>query len=536
MKKLFFKRSNSTFLFTIVLVCGILVFNPVGNLFAYDVDNEFIPGAFPGKVKVRTFSIPVNPDKVMVVYPGSSESIAEDLRLKLARKCGHEIPFHNADELSESDFHGKHLIVIGNITNNRWALELYRKRCAFADAYFPGNSGVVIHPITSLWDPDCYVLVIGVSRDEDIQMGFDTFLSLIEDGARTIESIHHLKTSLNFPKAPEGVKRIFDSVRKDINVNRISYGLMPDWGLSYYLTGNKKWAEHFRDGMYFLYERGEKTGKWIPEPWTNVYFLFWKMVLVWDLLDEDPFFTIKDHRIIDEVLWGYFNFCRGKPIPLLDADRCLPGEMRQNHSTFMALSLFYAHRYFTGKYGISGLDDVAEKFRRCFDGQAQSYRPNDDAGGYLNYGVTHTLNYLMAQGDDSYLENGRLRDAASLTIAALDNRRDPVSLGDVGGYAHRRRDYPRGLEDRFLSMAAWYYRDSEFQWVYNWSTQDRSFRLESLYSGDYTVDIPEKHPETFLGIHPVILDETSLRWSARRSEKSSFMPLVGRRYIDKMAF
>ena len=96
--------------------------------------------------------------------------------------------------------------------------------------------------------------------------------------------------------------------------------------------------------MRFLYERAEKTGKWIPEPWTNVYFVLWKMVLVWDLLDEDPFFTEEDRGLIDEVLWGYFNFCRGKPIPILEKEYCPAGEIRQNHSTFMALSLFYSYR------------------------------------------------------------------------------------------------------------------------------------------------------------------------------------------------
>jgi len=517
-----------------LLVIFIVCFRNVS--FSYDVDNDFEPGAFPGRTVVRTFSIPVEPGELLVLVPAAAVPYRDEMQSALAAKCGKTIPFVTADKARTEDLRGKHLIIVGGISDNRRALELYERRYAFADAYFPGKGGVLIHPAVSLWDAGRYVLVIGVSSDDDIKQGFETFLELLPDGARTIGPIHHLETSHAVPAPPESVEHIFENVRKEIGTARFPYNLIPRWGLLYFLTGDGKWAAHFRDGMRFLHERAEKTGKWIPEPWTNVYFVLWKMVLVWDLLDEDPFFTEEDRGLIDEVLWGYFNFCRGKPIPILEKEYCPPGEIRQNHSTFMALSLFYAHRYFTEKYGLTGLDDAAEKFERCFEGQALSYRPNDDASGYIVYAVTHLLNYRMASGDHSYLESGKLRDAASLIAATIDNRGDPVSFGDRGGYAHRKKGAPRGYEDRFLSMAAWYYGDGRFRWLHDWRTKDSVLNIENLFSGEYVADIPAKYPEGFAGIQPVFLDDASLDWAARRTGRSTWLPLEGERYVDKMAF
>jgi len=507
-----------------------------GVSFSYDVDNEFEPGAFPGGTAARTFSIPIESGELLVLVPAAAEAYVDEMRSAFAAKCGVTIPFMTADEARAEDLRGRHLIIVGNISDNPRALELYERRYAFADACFPGKGGVLIHPAVSLWDRERYVLVIGVSSDDDIKPAFMTFLGLLPDGACTLGPIHHLETAHTFPSPPESVEHVFENVRKEIDTARFPYGLIPRWGLLYFLTGDEKWAEHFRDGMRFLYERAEKTGKWIPEPWTNVYFVLWKMVLVWDLLDEDPFFTEEDRGLIDEVLWGYFNFCRGKPIPILEKEYCPAEEIRQNHSTFMALSLFYSYRYFTGKYGLAGLDDAAEKFERCFGGQTLSYRPNDDAAGYIVYAVTHLLNYLMASGDHSYLESGKMMDAASLIVATIDNRGDPVSFGDRGGYAHRKKGSPRRYEDRFLSMAAWYYGDGRFQWLYDWRTKDSVLNIETLFSGGYVADIPPEYPENFAGIHPVFLDDASLEWAARRTGRSSWLPLENERYVDKMAF
>ncbi|MBN1290833.1 MAG: PQQ-like beta-propeller repeat protein [Candidatus Latescibacteria bacterium] len=554
------KSLRYTIILLLCIIIGSLITAKSG--FTYEFNNDFKPGAFPGKVRTRNFSITVNQQTLLVVYPSSVDSDAKNLQAILEKKCGMAIPFQNADSIEKNELQSHDLILIGNISNNKWALELYKRRYAFADAYFPGAGGVIIHPVQSIWNPDKNVLVIGVSRDEDVASGFETFVSLLSGNATTINTMHHLTTDLQFPKPPESVQSTLDQVRENLRTTMAPYWSIANWGLLYYLSGDTKWAEHFRDGMYLCYERAEKTGQWIPESWTNVYFNLWKMVMVWELIDNDPFFTPEDRKIFDEVLWGYTTFVRW--LPNLDERFAKPGEPRQNHTTFLALSLYFSHRYFSQNYGIEGLDSMVEKYRRAFDyGQACSYRANDDAGNYLYYGPLHHLTYTMAEDDYSFCESGRLRTLIDLVAVTLDNRRDPVSFGDVGGYTHRAEGSARGRELKFFGMGAWYYGDSQYQWLYNWGAKervisldtmsedknggkenpiqmhfgtDRVFSVEDMYSGIYAVDIGEKNPRRYVGVFPIMIDDASLQWNAKRSYDNGQIPASSERYFDKISY
>ena len=454
--------------------------------------------------------------------------------------------------------------MIGNISDNKWALQLYQRRFAFADAYFPGKGGLIITPSESIWDSRRNVLVIGVSGDDDIPAAFRAFTGLLENGAKTVGPLRRLETKAGFPKPPESVSSMLDHTRSALSPSGTTswavqssalnksrsgsamvmapYTIIANWGLSYHLSGDRKWAAHFLEGMRFLRERAEQTGQWIPEPWTNVYFCLWKMISAWELIDDDPLFTPEDRKLVDEVLWGYTRFCTW--LPNLSSEMAPPDEPRQNHTTFLALSLANAHRYFTQKYGIAGLDSLAESARMAFDrGAASSFRPNDDAGSYLNLAPIHLLTYQMARNDLSYLKSPKMTALADLVAATIDNRNDPVGFGDVGGYTHRGKGYGRGTDASFFGMTSWATGDPRYQWLYNWSTGtgpnrggELSFSLEEMYYGCYAVEGKESFPSHLTGVHPIFLDDGSLRWSALRSWKNGNIPRAGERYLDKLTF
>ncbi len=534
------------------------------SVFAYDVNNEFNPNGFPAKTSERSFSIALDPAGLLVIYPDAAEAQAAAMRGLLKAKCGSDISFRKAGGVSRGDLAGRDLIIIGGIADNPWALELYKRRYAFADAYFPGKGGVLVTPSESIWDPARNVIVIGVSSTADAKAGFETFLGLFADGAKKVGPVRILKTTLVSLKPPESVSSVLDfsksslspsgttswavqsasiDKKKDVGAVMAPYATIAGWGISYHLTGDRTWANHFLEGMRFCYERAQMSGKWIPEPWTNVYFCLWKMVYAWDLIDDDPVFTPGDRKMIDEVLWGYTRFCDW--LPNLDPDLAPLDEPRQNHTTFLALSLANAYRYFTGKYGIKGLDRLHDKAVAAFDrGGASSSRPNDDAGGYLNLAPGHLLGYQMAENDMSFLESGKMNGLAELIAACIDNRGDQVGFGDVGGYGHLGKGSARPSDSIFLSMAAWYSKDPVWQWLYKWSVSsdkkkregDFRFNLNEIYNGSYAVDGPEAFPARYDGVHPVMLDNGILRWSALRSWKNSWAPRAGTRYFDKLTF
>ncbi len=521
---MFKKTLSATLILILILACRALD--------ARYSKSPFNPNGFPKPVSDKVFSIPLDPAELMVVYPAALEPIVPKLKSLLSEKCGQEIPFRLADGLKKEDLASRHLILIGNISNNPWALELYKQRYAFSDAVFPGRGGHIIHPATSIWNRERNVVVIGVSSDEDLIQGFESFVGLLPQGASQVETLHQLKTNVKMPEPPESIADIVENVRKNIKTARAPYALIGGWGLNYFLTGDRKWAEHFRDGFYIAYEQAEKMGDWVPEPWTSVYFSLRTLFQAWDLIDDDPFFSSRDRKVIEEVLWGYTIFVRN--MILLDKGVAPAGEPRQNHTAHMGLGLYFAHRYYTQKYGLTGLESMVDQYRLAFDhGQSNSYRPNDDAAGYQLASPADNLVYVMAEGDESFFSQERLRQYIDLLAATTDNRGEPVSFGDTGSYSPRQRGSGRSGLTSFARTAAWYYREGQYQWLADWLT-DRDVP-GSLPNGDYAVEIMPEEPTRYFGIFPVLLDEASLLFAARRTEKASWAPDPGRRYFDKIS-
>jgi outer membrane protein assembly factor BamB len=505
---------------------------------AHEDYNAYDPKIFPARASDRIFEVPLDPSSLLVVIPASLEPRRAEFERLFDQKSGNHFPFRSAAELTADELRGKNLVLIGNIMNNPLVLEMYMKRRAFTDAYFPGEGGVFIHPAKSIWDPARNVLIIGVSRDEDLESGFAGFLDLLKPGSKSIGVLRLLKTEHKIPDPPESAESTFGAVKKNVR-ERPPYRAAAQWALMYFFTGDPKWARLFLDGMTVLRERAEKTGKWITEPWSNVYFALWNIFGAWRLIDDDPVFTAEDRRLVEDVLWGYTRYIKARPY--LDEDKMPLHEPRQNHYTFLALSLDAAYRYYTEKYGLTGLDSMADKVHRCFDlGQASSYRPNDDGGaGYQVLTPSHYLYYALQNNDLSFLEKGKLRTLVDLVIATIDSRGDPVTFGDIGAYSPRKPEDPQKPELQFLSMAAWYYKDGACQWLYDWLGKRSQINLDPwspLGLGLYATEIKPEPPTRWTGILPVLLDEASLRWSARRSEKASQLPLAGRRYFDKLAF
>ncbi len=499
----------------------------------YKHNNTYVANAFPRAVISSDFRIPISADRVLVVYPTEATSRISAWQKLINERLGVNLVFVDANTVSESQLSTRHIVLLGDINNNSVLLTLYEQRRTFVDAYFPGKGGYVIHPATSIWNQNLNVLVVGASSLESLDKGFMAFMENIPVKSGYMGSIRLLHTNLPVPKPPQTVEKTLQSALAQARLKGAPYGSIADWGMYYSITGDKKWAEHFKAAMYMLYERARINGQWIPEPWTNIYFNLWKFMLVWDNIDDDPFFTEQDRKVIDEVLWGYMVFVDW--LPNLDADQTIRGEMKQNHTTFLGLSLYFSYRYYTEKYGMKDLGAMMEKVHRCFeDGQSNTFIPNDDAGAYLKYAPLHTLAYMFAKGNKEYVTNGHLINAADLTGVTFDNFGNQVSFGDVGTYTHT----PRHPADaNFFSMVANFHKKPEYQWMYNWLGGSSKFLIDRLYTGVYARDMESAYAEGFTGIKAVELDSVTLTWFARRSETlMDGGPLRGDRYFHKMSF
>jgi outer membrane protein assembly factor BamB len=526
------------------LVAAALLVSGAGAA-GFEDNNRFRPGSFPARIDATEFSLPLESGAVLVVLPSGLMSDSARLQKDLAAASGQTLEFRAESTVREADLSARHLIIAGNLQNNRWARHLYLKRLAFADAYFPGAGGVVITPAVSPWNRQKNILVIGFSRDEDGPAAFAEFLRRIGPGAKKIGALRFLKTPLAFPQPPPSVDKTLATITGDLVIFP-PYREVFLWGLAYHLTGDAKWAACFRAGCRALYERARKSGAWVPEPWTTLYFDLWRFFIVWGLLDRDPAFGTEDRAVIEELLWNYWRVLDGDGnFPHFRPEVMIPGEIRQNHTTFLALDLFCAYEYYKVKYGMTDLERLRAKFEPAMSAQVKAVHGNDDAGfgywtnlvfGYIYLAPNHALLYETLQGNESYLAAGQLEKFADLLVTATDNRRDGASFGDVSGYNHRAPGLPRGMTEKYLEIAAAASGDGQFHWVYDWLAHDSGFELNNLFDGEYAIEALTAPPDRFLGVHPVLLDDPARRWAARRAEKKSFIPVEGRRYVDKMSF
>ena len=458
---------------------------------AFEENNRFRPRSFPGRIDTGAFSIPLDDGLLVILPPGLMKEAAR-LQKQLAAVCGRASQIKDEGDVREADVRARHLVIAGNLQNSRWARRLYLRRLAFADAYFPGAGGFVVTPAVSPWNRDKNILVVGFSRDQDGPAAFAEFLRLVGPKAGAITALRALKTNLAFPKPPENVDKTLAAITGDLVIFP-PYREVILWGLAYHLTGDPQWAGYFRAGCRALYERARKSGSWVPEPWTTLYFDLWRFFLVWGLLDRDPAFSAGDRAIVEDLLWNYWRVLDGDSnFPHFRADVMIPGEIRQNHTTFLALDLFCAYRYYREKYGMTGLDRLRAKFEPAMSAQVEAVHGNDDAGfgywtnlvfGYIYLAPNHALLYRTLQGDEGYLAAPQLREFADLLVTATDNRRDGASFGDVSGYDRRVPGLPRGMTEKYLEIAAAADRDGQFHWVYEWLAHDSRLRLKKLFYG-----------------------------------------------------
>ncbi len=507
----------------------------------YTKGNDYRADDFPAPYVSRDFTIPLEPGSLLLVYPPALEPRVGELARTLGERLGIDVPARPAAAVSDAELAAHHLIVLGNIMDNPRVLELYRVRRAYADAYFPGPGGVAIHPVGSIWNAERNAIVVGVSRDEDWPAALEALLEALRPKEGRLGAVRLLRSPLRIPAPPASIEATLTNILEQPWTVRPPYANFADYGMYYHVTGDPRWAAHFLDSMRTLHARAERNGHWITEPWSNIYFAYSKLILAWSMIDDDPFFSAADRRLVDQVMWSMLRFT--DQIPYLDPENAPLDEMRQNHSTFMGLSLFYGQRYFAEKYGLQPSATTLAKIERAFErGQAHSHIPNDDAGSYLNYAPLHTFTYMMATGQEDYLAGGLMRRSAELIASVIDNRGEAVGFGDVGNYRPTPRGSWRGHEQRSFSLAAWVYGDSQMRWLYDWiggaelPSPQLPFSIDEMYTGSYAANVPPQVPERMLGVRPARLDETARRWIARRSWGHDRLPRQDRDYFHKLTF
>lgn len=501
-------------------------------------------------------SITLSPTTVRIVASERNRALAKSLAQEIADAARVRVPVIIDNEVEESTWRDYDLILIGNLNDNRAVARLYDDYKAFLDAAFPGEGGLMVKTLADPLALGTSVVLVGGSDPAGTKAAVARFVSLVSSHGASLPALHAVVSPYLPETAPSAgqIEEILEQNRRNFEVGAGAASLtsMISYGLNFHFTARPVWAQLFKGTLLDYITIARREGHWDFDPLIAAYFQLSSMINVWDLIEDDYEFTTNERETITEALLdmaGYVSrLSYAAPLAYL------PGEPRQNHSTYVGLSLEGAVRYF-GRRGYGEVSRWREITERLFDGQVRTYRADDDAAGYCWYAPMHTFSYYQRRGSSRARRKGFLDQLADLAIILTDNRRDEATFGDIRTYTPWEKvGWPATAT--VLARAVWVHGDAGHQWAYQWLTEGKRPPLGLISrvsdpgaaltreSGEhapffmgqlYGSDSPAADPTRLLGISAMLLDAPPLRWVASRVMKPSWMPRSGTDYLDKLS-
>ena len=413
-----------------------------------------------------------------------------------------------------ADLKDGHLVALGNAMNNPVLMALYRRKYAFVDDFYPGGDGYVLRTVHNPEGMGHNALIVGASTPDGARAAVDRLEALLGDGRLGYVNVAQSEThgALLPDFTTEAFReRMEAGFRGNAGRGPIEQGIT--LGLAHHFTHDMNCARMFRDVLFYYEDlvKNRYDGMWCFEHMLFIYAWTWRLFYVWDLIEESDAFSDAERLRMANLLWGLTQYVgdlpyfRGETPPVM--------EIRQNHSTFAALSMSFSAGYFKTYYGLGGFEKHLQFCEAIFDGQADCYKPNDDGGGggYCWLVPNHLMTYDFKRDEDRFLEGGHLRQLADYAIAISDNLGSSVGFGDVGSYGTPRKASARVAET--LCKAAWYYNEGGYLWALDW--MGGAPQHDCYYRA-----LPKRAPEWMTGVVVAPFNEPMYDWVLRHTARS----------------
>jgi len=220
-------------------------------------------------------------------------------------------PMHTTpDQITEDDLRTFHLCVVGNATNNEVIRRLHEDSFCFTTDTYPGERGFEVRTIHNPFGHRKNVVLIGGSTLEGAQRATDFLtrnlhrmniaphlqwgeddlavarLNVSESASPLVPPVESHQTLLR--ECLEMLKA--GAAGGDAAMSRVC-----DFGFYYYYTDRDEWAQAFKTALRRI--EGAPTSCRQPlSEW------LWKLVVIWDLIEESLCFTDDDRAAIDNQL------------------------------------------------------------------------------------------------------------------------------------------------------------------------------------------------------------------------------------------
>ncbi|MFP3904056.1 MAG: FG-GAP repeat domain-containing protein [Armatimonadota bacterium] len=444
-------------------------------------------------------------------------SMGQQIATAINERSGVSIPV--TDEYEGTVESDETIIAMGNLNNNRMIERLYFNKYLQIDANKPGPGAYVLQIVHEPYNSPKgkNAVVIGASDNEGLQAGVEDFISRLGEGPDIVLEGPMLYVSDAEPMS-EGARQ--DLLERPFGRNRLREFWME--AEKYRDTGDLAHAERAKLALQAWPEQGIAS----PSHRLHVSDEFTSDMLgaMWDLIEEAPIFTDEERlectNLLLTALYILPHHVSGYGA-LENNDTLL-----WNHTTFPLVGIYWLARYFDRHYGnVDGrMNLMFAKVRAAFEGQIDSWKPQEDSMGYYSYVPRHTIEYTFAENDYRYFENGSVRTHADYTMFIADNTGDPGGFGDN---PYRHMPYVRNIH-----WALWYYKDGKYLWWFNKV-------LPNGYNNPYDQSItPEPAPEItgtrMFPLHRKVYDYTKDKSYYRGPLSPPNIPFE--KSFDKIAF
>lgn len=466
------------------------------------------------------------------------------------------------------------MVALGNFNDNAVVRDLYIRRLAFADSWFPGANGYEVRVLQAPSVLPHPVLLIGGSTRDGTRRAVQALeAALFRGGWSNLP----LVASTLLPPPPPTEQH--DAIVRRAVEDSLARGLcfvqpitVTEWLFLYHLSGHPHWGALARQGLLKLAEIHQSTPFFGPyEKGNTEIFFLWGLVTAWRVVESAPAFSEADRRSIREFIKFWGDLMAAQTYLKPGANK--PGEIRQNHAISAAISMIDVHAYLSAHMDLSVWASALAEAWNIMDGQAVSYRYNDDGGGngYAFLTAAALVHLEPPLGNYRAFESGHLARVADLAILTTDNRQEEATYGDAPTYLAWADTLRFNRRFHILPPAAWFYRNGAYQWAFEWL--DRGMNLAATYtpeagrdsfetpSARFASDVQPVYPSGYCGVSAVLLDEGALktvdRWYSDpgRAGQAPFgtepvlsddrplpidyarwRPQPGRRYFDKISF
>ncbi len=365
------------------------------------------------------------------------ERLAERIAERIQAATGVRLPVVSAGGGTAEGLLDRHVVALGNMADNPFIRWLYHQWWAVEDLCYPGEGGYTLRTLHNLLGNGKNAILLGASDGGGLDRAASRFVERVREGERlSFGWLMEVAPGPAFDSLKHPPEGWLEERREDF-IGRVSqphaskagagHGMVTEagrLGLMYHRTGYEVYAKALREAVDAHLKMGEYG--------VMAHFNVWWMAVIWDLIEESPVFSDEDRlRITRYLLWimdseeGAYNrfFRQGVGHRMV----------RQNHQTLVGLSSWFAGRYFSTHYGMPEAEEWQAASADLFKGQAESFKPTEDANAYQWTTLDHLLTYTLASGDRTYIENGNCRRSLDQAVLYCNNRGAMPAFGDSGG-------------------------------------------------------------------------------------------------------